>query len=266
VSRRSLTGVTVLAVFAHPDDESLACGGTLARAADEGARVALLCLSRGEHGTVTDSGDPSALARLRTTELHEAARVLGVSEVLILDHPDGSLRWAELAFDIDAVIQRIQPDAVITFGEDGLYWHPDHIGVHEQTLAAVRALGEAGPSLYFVTLPPGGMEGLVSASSRRRGAEAGLWGLSPAAFGAEAQPAAFAVDVRGWAQRKLDAIRCHRTQIAPGHALAHVDVSDVRQWLGFEHFRRSSDGGACGVLERIGNPATSPEAAGSHAP
>lgn len=261
MSRRRLAGRTLLAVFAHPDDESLACGGTLARAADEGARVAVLCLTRGEYG----AADPSALARQRTAELSAAARVLGVSEVVILDHPDGSLRWAELAFDIAAVIQRIQPDAVITFGEDGLYWHPDHIGVHEQTLAAVGALGEVAPSLYFVTLPPGGMEGLVSAA-RRRGAEAGLWGLSPAAFGADAQPAAFVVDVREWAQRKLDAIRCHRTQIAPGHAMAHVDVSDVRQWLGFEHFRCSGVGRGSGMLERIGNPATSAEAAGSHAP
>jgi LmbE family N-acetylglucosaminyl deacetylase len=133
-------------------------------------------------------------------------------------------------------------------------------------MAAVTALGAAAPALYFVTLPRGAMEGVVAAASRRRGSEAGLWDLAPSAFGAGASPATFIVDVRDWAERKLDAIRCHRTQIASGHALAHVDVSDVRQWLGFEHFRRSAAGRTNGLLERLGNPAPSAEAAGSHAP
>src|SRR6185295_11531138 len=84
-----LAGRTVLAVFAHPDDESFACGGTLARLSDAGARVVLLCASRGRKGAVSDpalvpDGD---LGRVRAEELREAARVLGVAEVMILDHP-----------------------------------------------------------------------------------------------------------------------------------------------------------------------------------
>ena len=85
-----LTGRTVLAIFAHPDDESLACGGTLARLADAGVRVVLLCASRGERGSVSDpalvpDGD---LGTVRTSELHEAAKVLGIAEVIIV-RPSG---------------------------------------------------------------------------------------------------------------------------------------------------------------------------------
>jgi N-acetyl-1-D-myo-inositol-2-amino-2-deoxy-alpha-D-glucopyranoside deacetylase len=249
---------TVLAIFAHPDDESLACGGTLARLADAGAHTWVMCASHGEHA-----------AAARAAELRAAARSLGVAGVIQLDFPDGTLRWAnvtELQAQILLAVRRLAPIAIVTFGEDGLYWHPDHIGVHEQTVAAVGPFGDQGPALYFVTLPPGAMEGLVSAAAGRRGGEAaGLWGIAPGAFGADAQPATFFVDVRNWTERKLNAIRCHRTQIGPGHALMQVDVEDVRQWLGFEYFR-CSPLGRRGVLERIGNPATSSEAAGSHAP
>src|SRR5438105_13212095 len=86
----SLAGRAVLGIFAHPDDESLACGGTLARLSDAGARVVILCATRGEAGSISDpalvpNGD---LGGVRERELRDAAAVLGVAEVIILDHPD----------------------------------------------------------------------------------------------------------------------------------------------------------------------------------
>src|SRR3954466_9614194 len=97
---RPLAGRTVLGIFAHPDDESLACGGTLARLADAGARVVLMCASRGEAGSLCDpslvpEGDNLACVRVR--ELNDAAAVLGISDVIILDHPDGDLRWSRVS-------------------------------------------------------------------------------------------------------------------------------------------------------------------------
>ena len=256
-----MTGCTILAVFAHPDDESLACGGTLARAADAGARVILLCASRGERGFISDpalvpDGD---LGGVRTRELNEAANVLGVAEVLVFSHPDGNLRWAdvpEFHAEIARAIRDYQPDAVITFAEDGLYWHPDHIGVHERTCAAVRSFGDAAPSLYYVTMPKGVMRGLVESAIATGWVppNSGPWSIAPDAFGVLTGTPSFIVDVREWVVRKLAALRCHHTQMDAGNPFASLDLAEARRWLGAEHFRRAWLHPGRSVLEQLGEP------------
>jgi N-acetyl-1-D-myo-inositol-2-amino-2-deoxy-alpha-D-glucopyranoside deacetylase len=256
-------GSTVLAIFAHPDDESLACGGTLARLADGGARIVVMCASRGEAGSISEpvlvpDGD---LGRARERELREAAAVLGIAEVLVMNHPDGDLRWdhvPELHEEIVDAIGRYRPEAVITFAEDGLYWHLDHVGVHERTYTAVKSLGAQAPPLYYVTIPQGIMRGVIAAAHAQGGAppNSSFWGIDPAAFGDGAKPATFVVDVRNWAPRKLAALRCHRTQMGANNPIAWINEEEARRWLGVEHFRRSSLEAATqdSVLERMGEP------------
>ena len=257
-----LAGRTILAVFAHPDDESIACGGTLARLADAGARVIVLCASRGEHGSISDpslvaDGD---LGRVRAQELRTAAAILGMSEVLIFDHPDGDLRWAdvsELQGEIIAALRHYHADGVITFAADGLYWHLDHIGVHERTVAAVQSLGAAAPPLYYVTMPKGAMREMVDAAIAKGSVppNASFWGISPDAFGDAADPPTLMVDVRDLAWRKLTAIRCHRTQMAAANPFACIDEADARRWLGIEYFRRAPiETAGASMLEQLGNP------------
>ena len=252
-------GHTILAVLAHPDDESLACGGTLARLSDAGARVVLLCASRGERGSISDSalianGD---LGSVRSQELHEAATILGIAEVLILPHPDGDLRWAEvpqLHAEIVETIQRYEPDGVITFAEDGLYWHLDHIGVHERTYTAVKSLGAAAPPLYYVTMQQGVMREIVDAALENGMTQGSHpWGIEPDAFGDHAKPPTFVVDVHEWVPRKLAALRCHRTQIGPDNPFRHITDEQARQLLGIEQFRRSPlEAGWDSVIEQLG--------------
>lgn len=250
-------GRTVLAVFAHPDDESLACGGTLARLAAAGARVVLICASRGERGSLAGPARDDLLGGIRSREVQEAGRMLGLSAAILLDHPDGDLRWAhvaELHADIIAAIQGFMPAAVITFGEDGLYWHQDHIAVHERTTTAVQAFGASGPALYYVTMRQGTMRLIVDAAAARgwQPTPRGFWSLTPDAFGLHAAPPTFTVDVGEWVPQKLAALRCHHTQMGLGHPFDEIGAADARQWLGVEQFRRAA-AGACGrpVLESI---------------
>ena len=258
-----LAGRTVLGIFAHPDDESLACGGTLARLADAGARVVVMCASQGEAGSVCDPSlvpDGDSLGGVRARELRDAAAILGVAEVIVLDHPDGDLRWAhvpELHTEIVRLLERHRPDAVITFAEDGLYWHLDHIGVHERTYTAVRSLGAAAPPLYYVTMPEGIMLGVVEAAHAKLGAppDSSLWGIAADSFGHCAKPPTFVIDVRDWVPRKLAALRCHRTQMGPQNPIAWIDEDEARQWLGLEQFRRSPlDTTGDLILEHLGEP------------
>ncbi len=253
-----LDGRLILAVFAHPDDESLACGGTLARLADCGATVVVMSASHGERGGPTGPVRDDALGRKRAVELQNAVRVLGVSRLIVWDHPDGDMRWSHVTeFHADLVLfmRRHRPDAVITFDEDGLYWHLDHVGVYERTTAAVRSLGADAPPLYYTTMARGMMPEFVEAA-RRRGWSApqkGFWSLVPEVFGIGAEAPTISVDVSDWVIPKLTALQCHHSQMGDdGHPFAHVDEAEARRLLGTEYFRRAdipSDGAP--VLERL---------------
>ena len=249
--------MTVLAVFAHPDDESLACGGTLARLADAGFRVVIMTASHGERGAHTGPARDDALGARRALEMREAGAALGVAEIVIGDHPDGDLQWShvsELHADLVTWIRRHRPAAVITFGEDGLYWHRDHVGVHERTTTAVRSLDADAPPLYYVTMARGVMTEIVAAA-RKRGWTAppkGFWSLTPEAFGVAAEPPTIAVDVSDWVPKKLAGILAHRSQMVDGHPFADIDEAAARRLLGVEYFHRADvPTTAPSVLERL---------------
>ena len=253
----ALAGRSILAVFAHPDDESLACGGTLARLAAEGFRVIVVSATHGESGWTEGTSRDAELGRVRALEIRDAAAALCVAEVVIGDYPDGHLRWlhiAEFQAEITTLIRHHRPAAVITFGEDGLYWHADHVGVHERTTCAVRSFGVDAPPLYYVTMPEGLMTEIVAAAKRRGWVppQRGLWSLAPEAFGIAARPATIMVDVAAWVPRKLAAIQCHHSQMLGDHPLAQLADADARRLLGVEHFHRAGiETRGQPVLERL---------------
>jgi LmbE family N-acetylglucosaminyl deacetylase len=144
---------TLLAVLAHPDDESFGMGGTLALYARRGYNVYLVCATRGEVGTV----DPeymrkfNSIAELREAELRCAAEHLGLTQVFFLGYRDSGMPGsddnshpdAQVAHPVDEVagkvvkyIRELKPDAVITFDPIGGYRHPDHIHIHNATVLA----------------------------------------------------------------------------------------------------------------------------------
>lgn len=240
-----VSGSVVLAVFAHPDDESLACGGTLARLAQEGAHVVVMCATRGERGSHDSGLLDTGLGKERAREMRDAALALGISEVHLFAHPDGDMRWAQVAlFNAELVLfmRHRRPAAVITFGDDGLYWHPDHIGVYERVLTATRSLGSAAPPLYHVSIPQGVMPAIVQAAQAHgwTAPTQGFWSLAPSAFGQMALPHTLALDVTPLVARKRAALAAHRSQMGDSDPFTLLSTAEAERWLGTEYFRRAS--------------------------
>lgn len=228
------TTESLLAVFAHPDDESLASGGLLALAVEQGARVTVLSLTRGELRGRSGDGGQDAGGEIRARELEAAGRVLGVHESRTLGYRDGCLPWEDAAAiegDVEDAIARTAATLVVTFDEDGLYWHPDHVATHQRVTAAVRALGDRAPALYYVTMPPGAMT--------RVGER--VLGIQAAAFGDSAPRATHRLDCRAVAARKLAALRCHRSQV-DGDPLDRLSAADAVLAFGEERYRRAAVG------------------------
>jgi len=140
----------LMAVLAHPDDESLGFGGTLAKYAAEEVETHLVTATRGERGRLGSSGktaEPAEVGRVREAELRAAAAVLGIRDVSILGYPDGAVDQMDAATAIRAIvrhIRRIRPDVVVTFGPEGAYGHPDHIAISQFTTAAIVCASDAG--------------------------------------------------------------------------------------------------------------------------
>jgi LmbE family N-acetylglucosaminyl deacetylase len=133
---------SVLAVVAHPDDESFALGAVLAGFADAGAAVAVLCYTHGESSTL--HGVQGDLATVRAAELAAAAAVLGVDPVQLADYPDGALTEIDLG-DLSAhaidLAGKVDADGLLVFDTSGVTGHPDHARATVAALAAANGLG-----------------------------------------------------------------------------------------------------------------------------
>jgi LmbE family N-acetylglucosaminyl deacetylase len=234
---------TILAVLAHPDDESFGLGGTLALYASRGYDAYYVCATRGEAGTVDDvymKGFKDT-AEMRTDELMRAAKELGLKEVFFLgyrdsgmpgmdanQHPDAQINHSidEVAGKVVKYIRDLKPDIVLTFDPIGGYRHPDHIHIHKATVLAFENADVASfhpesglpfkPSaLYFQVFP----KGLLKLATRLMP----LFGKDPTKFGRngdinmkELAEVSFPIHVRlnvnSVATAKRKASECHASQ------------------------------------------------------
>lgn len=141
--------ITLLGVWAHPDDESYLSAAMMNRVANAGGRVVVASATRGERG---GNGDPRWLAELRSFELRAAMRTLGVHDVRFLGYADGECATVdsnEAVGTVSALIDDVRPDVIVTFGPDGMTNHPDHIAVSSWTTAAAVATDRK--SLLYAT-------------------------------------------------------------------------------------------------------------------
>jgi LmbE family N-acetylglucosaminyl deacetylase len=210
----------LLVAIAHPDDESFGCGSVLARAVANGHEAAVLCATRGEAGEsriVTDD-----LASLREAELHDAARILGVATVRVLDYADsgmagdpgqGTLAGADpskVAQDVRSVIDELRPDVVVTLdASDG---HRDHAAIREATLAAVDTATHAPAATYLWCLARSSMA-RWAAHVRETGQGDAYLALGE--LGTPDHDITLVVDVAAHLPLRWAAIRAHASQASP---------------------------------------------------
>lgn len=236
----------LLCVHAHPDDEAIWTGGTLARYADEGARTAVVTCTWAE-GT------------RRAGELRRSLEILGAGEPRLLGYADardaasapGRPRFLDVPLD-EAVgrlvghIREFRPDIVITYDGYGAYGHPDHVHAHRVTMAAVEASGydqlyrDAGApwrprALYLATLP--------------RSVVLSHW---QEVFGSPPEPGhtlpgvpddevTARLDVARWAERKWAALHAHESEVARGASMTLLTALPERartEMLSNEWYRR----------------------------
>ncbi len=234
---------TLLAVLAHPDDESFGLGGTLALYASRGYDVYYICATRGEAGTVDEAhlNGFKDIAEMRTVELEHAAKELGLKEVFFLGYRDSGMPGmdanqhpdAQINAPIEAVagrvvkyIRTLKPEVVLTFDPIGGYKHPDHIHIHKATVFAfansdnASFYPEAGEpfkplALYFQVFS----KGLLRTAVRLMP----LFGKDPTKFGKNGDinikelaevsfPVHVRLNVRSVADAKRKAGECHVSQ------------------------------------------------------
>ena len=227
----------MLALFPHPDDEAYAAGGLLARCASAGAAVELVCATRGERGTDRAGVVHGAsLAALRTHELAESCRSLGIGPPRLLDLPDGGLAGVERAAVglLSDELRRARPHVVVTLGVDGVYASLDHQAWTAAVYAAVRACADP-PRLLHAVFPRGLFLPVWRALRRRRGDRI-VAEVDPQSLGVGAADAELRVDVRPARDRKLAAIAAHRSQLVDGDPLTFLRRGIVEQLLDEEWY------------------------------
>jgi LmbE family N-acetylglucosaminyl deacetylase len=250
----------LMAVLAHPDDECLGVGGTLAKYASEGVDVFLLTATRGDNGRYhglrpqdDQHPGPAALASLREAELRAAASVLGVRQVSFLDYRDQFLDRADPHQAIRAIvrhIRRIQPDVIVTFAPDGAYGHPDHISISQFTTAATVAAADAAfPSngdeaepphlvrkLYYIAWPESTWKAYQAAfrelvstvdGVRRQAVPWPDWAITTV------------LDTRTFSSTVWRAISCHESQVTAYERLKHLSADDHEALWGRQSFYRA---------------------------
>ena len=244
MSQTQNTKRTLLAVLAHPDDESFGPGGTLALYAKRGIDVHLICATRGEVGETPDEvGERTdeKVAQLRENELRCAAQILGLKEVHFLNYRDSGMPGAEtnqhpralantpldqVAEKVETIARQLKPEVMITFDPIGGYRHPDHIAIQRATVRAFERLNDdpgsdnRGPQkLYCHTFPKRLMRILVRLMP--------LFGQNPRQFGvnndidlvdiAEVDyPIHASIQIRSVMDEKARASACHASQQGGG--------------------------------------------------
>ena len=254
---------TLVSFHAHPDDESIACGGVLRKASEEGHRVVLVLATCGEQGEVEEGflAEGESLAERRVAETQAAAAILGAARLEFLGYVDSGMMgtpandapgsfWSapvdDAARKLAAILEQEQADALTCYDDYGGYGHPDHIQVHRVGTRAARLVGT--PRVYQCTM---------NRDQLRRGrdlaeqaAAAGIEIPDVAEqeeFGKPEREITAAVDVSPYLEHKRQAMRAHASQISEHSFFVGLPDEAFGYAFGTEWFIR--DGQGPGITE-----------------
>ncbi len=264
--------LAVMTVHAHPDDEVFATGGMLAQYAEQGVHTINVCCTGGEEGEIVDPALNTAdirsrLRDVRRGELEAAARVLGIETLEYLGYRDSGMAGTEANQNPDCfhmsdpeeatgrlvrLVRKYRPHVLVSYDENGSYGHPDHIKAYQITGRTFDAAGDA--SKYSDAGEPWQPKKLymcgrsVAQIDRWRAMAEELdlnipWLRTPPPPGSPRrgipdERITTRIDTLSFAERKLAALRCHRTQIAPEFFLFGVRPEVVLRAFDDEEYVR----------------------------
>jgi LmbE family N-acetylglucosaminyl deacetylase len=256
--------LTLMAVHAHPDDEASSTGGVLALYSDQGIRTVVVTCTNGEFGDAPggvkpgqDGHDEQAVAQLRLAELRQSCKILGVTDLETLGyHDSGMPDWdfkerpeafcniplADVAARIGGLIERYRPQVVITYDDNGMYQHPDHVHASRAAQAAVAATGI--PAKLYLTALRGSDFQKIWEAMREQGVEVpDRREITPEMRQKMAEDElriTTTVDIHPVLGRKRDALFAHASQIEESW-FSRLPPEIAAATFGREHFIRASD-------------------------
>jgi N-acetyl-1-D-myo-inositol-2-amino-2-deoxy-alpha-D-glucopyranoside deacetylase len=257
-------------VHAHPDDECLSTGGTIARYAYEGVHVCLITCTNGEVGEVADLpelGDAEAvrarLGDIRREELIEACRRLGDVDLRMLGYHDSGMQGTpendsphafvnqDLAGPIAriaSILREIRPQVLVTYNEYGFYGHPDHIRAHEAALAATDAAAdeqyEHAPGtphrvakVYYTAVPKSMLRGGRSLAAQMGESADDFFSVQEIErIGTDDDRITTWLDVSAYVDKKFEALEAHRTQLGTTGRFLQIPEAVRAAAMGTEHY------------------------------
>ena len=224
----------LLAIFAHPDDESYRAGGALALLARKGSQVWILCATRGEQGIL--KMDPEETGQVRQTEMECACRALGIKKPRFLDYQDGTLPEVDEEIAVGQVvgaIRKLRPQALLTWPPSGVSGHPDHVAVSSWTEKAFQLAADptaypehkedphAVDALYHIVIPSSLAEAMKM----------------PHLHTIPDEEVTLTLDVSVVWDAKIAAIQCHASQLSSS-PITSDSLDRQRLFLGTEYFQQ----------------------------
>jgi N-acetyl-1-D-myo-inositol-2-amino-2-deoxy-alpha-D-glucopyranoside deacetylase len=245
---------TLLLVHAHPDDEAISTGGAMMRAKKDGHRVVLVTATRGEAGEIHNMDEASTrphLGEVRTKELEAASRILGVDRGEFLGYRDSGMEGTEenkdprsfhqaslreAADKLAAILREERPDVVVTYAEDGIYGHPDHVKAHFVTKAALDNLEREGwtpKKLYYTAVPRSEMKAFMEQMPEEARERDNMGMRIP---GTPDEEITTVIDVADLVDAKRKAFAAHRSQNDPTSWFTTMADEMYRRAFGTESY------------------------------